>query len=541
MFVTTGRLVTFFCGFILAFTILAANLALLCTNEQYAQAASDQTQTTLTLYNGRGNIYDCNFVPLTNVFVQTYAAVEPGGTSYHALFESIPETQKSLFYSRIQMGTPFLIEVEPQGQTQPEYLFSSPVRYYPNPTAVHLIGYLDSEGHGVSGAEYAYDDLLTQASTSTRVLCTTTAVGEFLESAPPKMLYTQGSGAGIMLTIDETIQRICEGVAQQMMKKGSIVVLETATGRVRASVSVPTYDPDDVATSISRNDSSLINRSISAFNVGSVFKPILAAAAIEAGLDTSAVYECTGSTEIGGHVYRCAYGKGHGKVNLKQALEQSCNCYFIHLGLQLGAEKVEQAARLCGYGTETCYMGTLTTAKGNLPDAQQLENLGQLASISFGQGALTATPIQVAASINVFANQGRYIEPTFVEGIVNEYSQTVTQSLYSPIQRQAFRPDTAETIREMLVSVVENGLGSPAQPLHGGAGGKTGTAQTGRFQEDGEEIMDAWFAGFYPAENPQYTIAVLLDSGTYSSDDAAEIFGKVATDLGMYLGVQDEY
>ena len=81
-----------------------------------------------------------------------------------------------------------------------------------------------------------------------------------------------------MLTIDETIQRICEGVAQQMMKKGSIVVLETATGRVRASVSVPTYDPDDVATSISRNDSSLINRSISAFNVGSVFKPILAAA-----------------------------------------------------------------------------------------------------------------------------------------------------------------------------------------------------------------------------------------------------------------------
>ena len=93
----------------------------------------------------------------------------------------------------------------------------------------------------------------------------------------------------------------------------------------------------------------------------------------------------------------------------------------------------------------------------------------------------------------------------------------------------------------MLISVVENGLGQPAKPLHGGAGGKTGTAQTGRFQENGAEIMDAWFAGFYPAEEPQYTIAVLLDSGTHSSDDAAEIFAKVTTDLGMYLGVDDEY
>ena len=102
------------------------------------------------------------------------------------------------------------------------------------------------------------------------------------------------------------------------------------------------YDPENVAASIAKDDSSLINRSISAFNVGSVFKPILAAAALEAGIDPNAVYECTGSTEIGGHVYRCAYGKGHGKVNLQQALEQSCNCYFIHLGLQLGGETVAQ-------------------------------------------------------------------------------------------------------------------------------------------------------------------------------------------------------
>lgn len=538
---TTSRVVAFFSFFILAFAVLGANLALLCTNETYAQAAANQSETILTLYNGRGNIYDCNFLPLTNVFTETYAAVEPGRSSYHGLFAVIPETEKSLFYTQIQQGSPFLVPVNDTGQIQPECLFSCPVRYYPKPTAVHLLGYLDSEGHGVSGAEYAYEDILTEGSTSTSVLCTTTAVGAFLESAPPKLLYKQGTGGGVMLTIDEHIQRICEGVAQQMMDKGSIVVLETATGRVRASVSMPVYDPENVAASIAKDDSSLINRSISAFNVGSVFKPILAAAALEAGIDPNAVYECTGSTEIGGHVYRCAYGKGHGKVNLQQALEQSCNCYFIHLGLQLGGETVAQAAQACGFGMSTSYMGTQTTAQGNLPDAQQLADLGQLASISFGQGTLLASPVQVAAGINVFANGGRYIEPTFVEGIVNEYSKTVTESLYAPIQRQAFRQDTAQTIKEMLISVVENGLGQPAKPLHGGAGGKTGTAQTGRFQENGAEIMDAWFAGFYPAEEPQYTIAVLLDSGTHSSDDAAEIFAKVTTDLGMYLGVDDEY
>lgn len=538
---TTSRVVAIFSFFILSFAVLGANLALLCTNETYAQAAADQSQTTLALYDGRGNIYDCNFFPLTNVFTETYAAVEPGRSSYHSLFASVPETEKSRFYTQIQQGSPFLIQVDAAQEAQADYLFSCPVRYYPNPTAVHLLGYLDAEGHGVSGVEYAYDELLTGASTSTSVLCTTTAVGAFLESAPPKLLYTQGTGAGVMLTIDEHIQRICEGVAQQMMTKGSIVVLETATGRVRASVSMPTYDPENVAASIAKNDSSLINRSISAFNVGSVFKPILAAAALEAGIDPNAVYECTGSTEIGGHVYRCAYGKGHGQVNLRQALEQSCNCYFIHLGLQLGAEQVEHAAQVCGFGTATCYLGAQPTAQGNLPDAQQLTDLGQLASISFGQGTLLASPVQVAASINVFANGGRYIEPTFVEGIVNEYSQTVTQSLYTPIQRQAFRTDTAQAVKEMLISVVENGLGQKAMPLHGGAGGKTGTAQTGRFLDSGEEIMDAWFAGFYPAEEPQYTIAVLLDSGTCSSDDAAAIFAKVTTDLGMYLGVQDEY
>ena len=156
-------------------------------------------------------------------------------------------------------------------------------------------------------------------------------------------------------------------------------------------------------------------------------------------------------------------------------------------------------------------------------------------SISFGQGALTATPVQVAAMMNLFAGDGGYLEPSFVEGIVNEYEQTIAESLYRPVQRQVFSPQTAHTVRQMLVGVVEEGLGRRAAPRAGGAGGKTGTAQTGRRDEADEEIMDAWFAGFYPAAEPVYTIVVLLDSGSHDSDDAAEIFAQVADSLSFFL------
>ena len=137
--------------------------------------------------------------------------------------------------------------------------------------------------------------------------------------------------------------------------------------------------------------------------------------------------------------------------------------------------------------------------------------------------------------MNLFAGEGQYLEPSFVEGIVNEYEQTVSESLYRPVQRQVFSPETAQTVREMLVGVVEEGLGQKASPHVGGAGGKTGTAQTGRYDETGEEIMDAWFAGFYPADEPIYTIVVLLDSGMHSSDDASVIFAEVADSLRFFL------
>ena len=170
-----------------------------------------------------------------------------------------------------------------------------------------------------------------------------------------------------------------------------------------------------------------------------------------------------------------------------------------------------------------------------MPTQQQLEDKGELAMVSFGQGKLTASPVQIAAMFNVFVNKGIYISPSFVEGEVNEYSRTVEKSLYMPVMRRVMHENTAEAVKTLLEQVVENGLGKSAAPLKYTAGGKTGTAQTGRYDEDKSEIMNAWFGGFYPAEAPKYTIVVMLDSGSSDGNDAAEIFSQVATQLGYFL------
>lgn len=519
----------------LLFAVVVGALVLLSTNRTYSAAARSQSAAKLLLSEGRGNIFDCHFRPLTNAQSRVYALMEPGSRSYRTWFGTVQPSQRTAFYDATRRAQPFLIPVSEQaeGEEAPAYTFLTVQRYFAAPIAPHLIGYLDGDGQGVAGVEYACNELLQGGSTREDVFCATDAAGGIIAADEPRILYTQGTGSGVMLTLDADLQRICEGAATEI-DRGCILVLECATGRVRASVSMPSFDPTDVAASIRLDDTSLINRAVSAYNVGSVFKPLLAAAALEAGFSPAERYECTGAIDVNGHVYHCFGNEAHGPVDMAGALEQSCNCYFVQLGLRLGAQRVYEAAAAAGLGHSTALAGSLRTAAGNLPDAGQLADKGQLASISFGQGALTASPLQMAAAINTFATGGRYVEPSFVEGIVNEYTRQVTESLYAPVQRQAFTAEAAEAVRQMLVGVVENGLGQAALPAGGGAGGKTGTAQTGRTDDGGHEIVNAWFAGFWPAEQPQYTIVVLLDEGPHSSTDAARVFSDVASALYHY-------
>lgn len=527
---TQKRLVGVFGAFLLAFGVVLGRLFLLAQNTSYAQTARAQVITTLQLEPQRGNFYDRKGRCLTSYGERYFALSIPGESSYADLFQYVPYASQSLLYEKRNALSPFLIEVEQDLNGRGIYTYTVPKRYFPLPIAEHLIGYLDGEGHGVAGLEAAFDELLSQNRTSSYVQCATTAQGALLEGGEPELVTTNRSSQGVMLTLDEGIQRACEGVAQQTIQKGCILVLDTATAKVFASVSLPEFDPNAIQKSIEAQDTSLLNRPLCQFNVGSVFKPVLAAAALEKGWDWYS-YECEGYIDVNGHIYRCALSRTHGLVNLKSALEKSCNCFFIDLGLHMGGNTVASISEKFGFGEPTYLAGGLKSAAGNLPDGDTLQDLGQLSSISFGQGELMATPLQVAAAMNVIAGDGCYRTPGFLEGIVDEASKVVEQNLYAPEVRQVIGQDTADALRKMLQGVVEEGLGREAAPSYGTAGGKTGTAQTGVNNEEGVELMNYWFAGFYPAEAPRYTIVVLQDGTPEPQVSSAAVFAGVCDAL----------
>lgn len=493
----------------------------------YAASAGGQSVQTLALPRARGDFYDRTGRRLTGLSPRYYALCLPGDAGYTALFPYVPYAEQSLLYERRNLASPFLIQVDRDLTAQGITTCTVP-QHFGGSTAAHLLGYLDSEGRGVSGLEKAYDDLLTASGDARVVTCFMTAQGRLLtDTSPLVAVETPGTGQGVRLTLDADLQRACEGLATMYLPRGCLVVMDTATGEVLASVSMPSFDPQNVAASIAANDTSLLNRPLRAFSAGSVFKVVLAAAAYESGLDWY-THDCTGEVEVAGQTYRCALGRAHGVVNLRGALEQSCNCYFIALGQLLGGQAILNAAQSFGLGTPALLAPGLKSAAGELPSAADLQNAGSLASLSFGQGGLTVTPLQVTAMFNAIASGGVYHSPCIVSSITGG-----TQVPQQPQPAAACSPAVARVLQSMLATVVRSGIGGDAQPHTGTAAGKTGTAQTGQFDADGRELLHYWFAGFYPADAPRYTITVLQDSQQKPQTSSAALFAQVADALAV--------
>lgn len=509
----------------------------ICTDTAYAASAGGQSLSETALPRRRGNFYDRDGRQLTGTEPRWYALCIPGDSSYATLFPYVSFAAQSELYEKRNSMTPFLVEVSTDLSANGVYTYADAQRYLPNPIARHLIGYLNGEGVGVSGLELAYDDLLAQAGDEQTVLCTTTAQGSLMTGTQPEVSSTSGTQQGVQLTLDANLQRACEGIAAQSMERGCIVVMETATGDVLASVSMPEFDPEDLVKSIQADDTSLVNRPLSAFSAGSVFKVVLAAAAYQAGYSWF-THDCTGSVEVGDQVFRCAEGRAHGQVNLRGALEQSCNCYFIELGRLLGGERILQMARQLGFGQATAVAPGLKSAEGNLPQASAVADAdgGQLAMLSFGQGALTVTPLQITAMMNTVANNGTWKAPRFVKGIVDAETMQLVQPMETAEDVPVCDEGTAAILRSMLTSVVEDGIGREAAPDVGQAGGKTGTAQTGQYDESGEELLNYWFSGFWPADAPRYTVTVLQDTIREPETSSAALFARVVNAIAVLEG-----
>ena len=528
MILTEKRIVALFLLLTLSASGLLLRIAKL-ENSEYRSAAETQSTRVLELASARGMIYDRNGASLVNRTAHTVIAVNPTKEAIACLQSSLSAEDYETIRPLLEKGKPFTAKCDSyDGDCEDIVSTVSYDRYAQSDVAVHLIGYTDSDGKGVCGIEKAFDEFLTSCSGSFSVRYTASSAGTALTGKGFEVINDRyDSGAGLVLTIDEHIQRVCEEVmALDGIDKGAVVVLDAETSEILAMASAPDYDRADLAVSLHDENSPFLNRALTAYSVGSVFKPVVAAAALEQGITADTVLNCTGSVTVNGQAFHCHNLAGHGKNSMAAAMAVSCNSYFIELGGMVGEEAILRVASELGFGREIQLCDTLSSEAGILPDAAEIDSAPALANLSFGQGTLLASPLQLAAVYCAFANGGYYREPYLFRSMIDEKGEVVAE--YRNEVNQKVLPDTiCKQIRQMLYETVADGSGSLAQPMGCEAAGKTATAETGWVQ-DGREVVHTWFAGFFPYDEPKYVIVVFKEDGSSSATDCAPVFRDIA-------------
>lgn len=494
-----------------------------------AQSVSDTVSgKRIDIAELRGTIYDCNMNPLTNAEYEFYSAAKPTVKALESLKTELDAQELDSIRERMEKTNPVVIKTSDGIYNCPDILtVAVPKRYSADSLACHILGYIDSAGQGISGIEKIYNLILSEASKSVYARFTTDANGRVLLGEDVEISDYTAPEKGVVLTIDKTIQKITEEALDESEAVcAAAVVIEIETGAIRACVSRPAFNQYNIAESLSDESSPLINRAFMPFSVGSVFKPVVAAAALENGIKEDFEYNCTGSVELSGVTFNCHKKDGHGVIDLKTAVSVSCNTYFIALAQETGAESILNTAALFGFGKENELDNNIVSYSGNLPSADEIDSKAALANLSFGQGSLTATPIQICAMTAAIANNGVYCPPYLVEGTVNEDSEMTAIRHYTE-KKQIISEAVADKLKNFLLSVVEEGSGRRAKSDIVSLAGKTATAQTGSFR-NGEEIYNAWFAGFFPYEKPKYAVVIMKEDGGEGAVSCAPVFKKIA-------------
>ena len=531
------RVVALFFILILMFGALIVRLAWLSQpDSSISQAAQVHGGYTLRLGTARGTIYDRQMTKLVNSTDVYYAAVSPRGNLAQQLAALSPAVSDlAQLEKQINQRLPFLIRVASPDISAPGVqVVKMQQRYGDRPVAPQVIGYLNGDS-GAAGIEKAFDKELKNDSQTVTISFPTDATGRALTGLDGQLSVTgEGNAGGVVLTLDAGIQQAAQQAADKYLKSGAIVVMDPKTGDILACVSDPVFSQNNVAAALSSSDSPLSNKAFATYNLGSVFKAVVAAAALEAGVSPDFTYHSTGSITVGGRLFHDDEPAGNGQLNMAGAFAKSCNTYFITLGLKIGGGRILSMAKTLGFGQATTFAPNFVSSQGNLPTADDLNVSGEVANLSIGQGSLLVTPVQVARMMCAAANGGLLPTPRLVEKTVDNRLQTV-QSDDGKAPVRVFSENTAKLLQSFMEKTVNEGTGTPAQPTYGGAGGKTGTAETGLIR-NGKAIDRSWFAGYYPADNPQYVIVAMKENGVSGGADAGPAFKYIADYLAASCG-----
>ncbi|HOA97992.1 MAG TPA: penicillin-binding transpeptidase domain-containing protein [Acetivibrio saccincola] len=510
--------------------------------ERLAVSATSQRISSLDIKSHRGNILDTNSIPFTNRVNEVFVVIKPLNLKGNEkaikkianilnvnpgeLKRLVDFKKEPIIYMTDNNTKTILIK-----ERLPGISFINSLKRHDNSgIAKHVTGYLNkADGIGQTGIEKSYDQVLNLNSKSSIGMVTypsdnfLAGLGyRFLNPVNYKKLH-------VKLTLNYHIQKIAENALDKRNLKGAVVIQNVLNGDVVAMVSKPDFDPDKIDEYLDSPDKELFNRAVASYNLGSIFKTIVLASAYLDNKTPPSNFYCPGYLMLGDKEFKCSsYASGgHGFVDVKKAFASSCNSYFIELGINTGIENILETAKKFFTGIN---VQGIEESKGHLPQPSKYYTHGDIANISIGQGDILATPLQVSNIIATIANGGIKNTVNIVDCIVDS-DGNIVKKIKKEEGERILPKEICDNIKSYMEEVTISGTGTKANlDAYGGAGGKTGSAETGQVI-DGERVVHAWFAGYFPKANPKYSIVVFIEDGKSGGDVAAPVFKEIAKEI----------
>ena len=443
-------------------------------------------------------------------------------------------------------------------------------RYYPkNSLASSVIGFTGSDDQGLEGVEYEYDSYLS--GTPGRIITAQNARGTDMPFQYEQNVESE-DGNNVYLTIDETIQSICEKYMQKgvednnVLNKGVCIAMDVNTGAILAMVTTDGYDLNNpyelsakdkkkIKSTPKKKQAEAESAALSAmwrnkavadtYMPGSVFKMCVASAALEENLvNDKTSFTCTGSIEVEGETLHCSNTTGHGTQSFVEAISNSCNPAFVQIGQMLGASKFRQYYQGFGFSDKTGI-----DLPGEAEDSFWKEGkMGgvDLAVASFGQN-FKITPIQMITACAAVSNGGYVVQP-YVVSKITDSKGNVIKTVDKKVKRQVISNDTSKKMNEYLEYNTER-QGAAAGYISGyKVAGKTGTTEkrgVTKVESSFSEDYISSFCGYAPADDPQIAMLVFFDTpdgdAYYGSQVSSPVFINIMSEVLPYLDVKTSY
>lgn len=520
------RLIVIGIGFTVLLLLLTARLTQIqiLESDRYASANAKQQRITLNGEDTRGTIYDRNGTRLTGADESYIYIIRKENLDATAarIFQVIGAERVKNESNRYFVYRSSIFSEDAAYVLKRDYeafIIKGATRYKENQPAVHFLGYINEiDGTGAAGIEKEFNDILSRKQ---KVVYASVDGKRMIIPGLGISSTVENPDCGVITTLDLKIQKKAEQVLKDSGYSGSIIVLDAETGDVLAGASSPAYNPSRVEEYLDSSNEEFINKATqSLYPPGSIFKIIVAAAALEKGIaDENTMFVCSGYEEINGIRINCSKEEGHGEINFRDAFAKSCNSAFIQLGILTGGNEILDMAEAFGVG-ERAFQGKLEEKTGILPGIQDIYGAG-MGNLSIGQGKLLITPAQAARITAIIAAGGIDHGLSLIQGTTDGGE---VEYLKKQDPRRVITKETASLITDLMIDTVNYGTANNLSGAGVTIAGKTGSAEA---SYHGKMVVHGWFTGFFPAEDPKYVITVFVESGGSGRGSAVPLFRQM--------------